>query len=271
MLNFISFGSGSSGNCYYLFTDDESLMIDVGIGIRTLKKYFKEYGLQLSLINNILVTHDHADHVKSVGSFSNDHEIPVYTTSKIHKGIQNNYCVRHKISPDLVRVIEPGKTFSLGNFQITPFAVPHDSCENVGYRIVYGDTVFCLITDAGHVTEEMTQYISEANYLVIESNFDEEMLLHGPYPAHLKARIMSGNGHLSNKHCAEAIAKYASPELRHVWLCHLSDENNHPDLACITVKAILSRDYGLIVGKDFELDYLKRTKPTGVFELESHP
>ena len=268
MLNFITFGSGSSGNCYYLFTDEEGLMIDVGVGMRTLKKYFKEYGLHLSLNSNILVTHDHADHVKSVGSFSNDHNIPVYTTSKVHQGIRNNYCVRHKSSPDKVRVINVGETFSIGKFHITPFPVPHDSCENVGYRIIYGDINFCIITDAGHVTDEMAEYIAQANYLVIDSNFDSEMLMSGPYPAHLKARISSAMGHLSNKDCAEAVARYCSPVLKHVWLCHLSEENNHPELARKTFEDILRNEYGIVTGKDFMLDVLKRKTPSRVYELK---
>ena len=96
MLRFISFGSGSSGNCYYLFTETDSLLIDVGVGIRTLKKHFHNYGLRFEDVHNILITHDHADHVKSVGSLSNDYHLPVYTTRKVHSGIENNYCVRKK-------------------------------------------------------------------------------------------------------------------------------------------------------------------------------
>lgn len=267
MLNFISFGSGSSGNCYYLYTDDESIMIDVGVGVRSLKKYFREYGLNLSFVDNILVTHDHADHVKSVGSISNDFGIPVYTTLKVHAGIENNYCVRSKISPDRVKIIEPGQTFHLGSFEVTSFSVPHDSNENIGYRVKYGDVTFCIITDAGHITDEMSQYISEANYLVIEANYDEEMLLSGPYPRHLKDRIASNSGHLCNTACGEALSNYASPKLRYVWLCHLSEENNHPELARKTIEQIL-RSYGIVPGKDFMLDVLKRKTPSGVYNLK---
>jgi len=266
MLNFITFGSGSSGNCYYLYTEEESLMIDVGVGARTLKKFFREYGLQLNAIDNILITHDHADHVKSVGSISHDYGIPVYTTHRVHVGIENNYCVRCKISQERVKVIEPGTTFNLGNFEITPFSVPHDSLDNVGYKIKYGEVIFCIITDAGHITEDMSQYISEAHYLVIEANHDEEMLFAGPYPQYLKDRIVSSIGHLSNKDCGEALSQYATMDLKHVWLCHLSEENNHPELARKTVEQIL-RSYGIVPGKDFLLDVLKRKTPSEIYHL----
>ena len=113
MLRFISFGSGSSGNCYLLQTDNSCLMIDSGVGVRALKRFFHDYGISFSCINNILVTHDHADHVKSVGALSNESGIPVYATEAVHKGIQKNYCVRKKIEPSCVRVIEKGVEYKI--------------------------------------------------------------------------------------------------------------------------------------------------------------
>lgn len=267
MLKFISFGSGSSGNCYFFYTENGGFIIDVGIDLRSFKKYFREYGLSLSSVKTILVTHDHADHVKSVGSVSKDNNLPVYSTHKVHVGISKNDCVRHKIHPDLVRIIEVGKSFRLDDFEITPFHVPHDSADNVGYRICYKDIVFCIMTDVGYVTDEMKQMIGECDYLVLEANYDTEMLKSGTYPAHLKRRIMSSEGHLANEECAKAIAENATTRLKHVWLCHLSEENNHPELARKSVEQIL-RSYGLIAGKDFELDVLKRKTPSGVYELE---
>ena len=288
MLRFISFGSGSSGNCYGLFTDSDALLIDAGIGVRTLKKYAKNYGLPLSRIHHLLITHDHADHIKCVGSLSYEQSLPVYATEAVHSGIDRNYCVTHKVDSSMRRYIEPGKPFVLnspnanivGNasercksqlpdsssFRVTPFTVPHDSSDNVGYQIEALGVTFCIITDAGRVTEEMGTYIARANYLVLEANHDVEMLRNGPYPQHLKTRIQSGTGHLNNAACAEAIAKHITEGLRHVWLCHLSQENNHPELARKTVETIL-RGYGIIAGKDIKLDVLKRSMPTGPYDL----
>ena len=266
MLKFISFGSGSSGNCYYLSTATDALIIDIGVGIRTLKKLCRDYGVDLNRVNHLLITHDHADHIKSVGSFSHDYKVPVYATQQVHKGIDANYCITRKIAPDLKVSIEPDLQLNLGDFRIKPFAVPHDSSENVGYEIVADGICFVIITDAGCITDEMKEAIAKAEYLVIEANHDVEMLKSGPYPEYLKKRIASKSGHLSNKDCGTALAENMSEHLRHIWLCHLSEENNHPELARKTVETIL-KSYGVIPGKDVELDVLKRTLPAGPWEL----
>ena len=266
MLKFISFGSGSSGNCYYLGTATDALLVDVGVGIKSLKKHARDYGIRLGGVSGILVTHDHADHIKSVGAFSYDYDVPVYATEKVHKGIDRNYCAVRKISLGHRKYIFPGETFRIGDFKITPFPVPHDASENVGYEIEVENAVFVIITDAGCTTEEMKTHIENADYLVIEANHDVEMLQSGPYPQYLKTRILSRNGHLSNSDCGKAIAENMTERLKQVWLCHLSEENNHPELARKTVEATL-RSYGIIPGKDLELEVLKRKLPSGVYEL----
>jgi phosphoribosyl 1,2-cyclic phosphodiesterase len=181
-------------------------------------------------------------------------------------GIESNYCITRKVAPDLKVTIVPGLQLNLGDFVIKPFAVPHDSSENVGYEVRVGDVCFVIITDAGSITEECYEAIANANYLVIEANHDLEMLKGGPYPAYLKKRIASKSGHLSNEDCGKALAEHMSEHLRHVWLCHLSEENNHPELARKTVETIL-RSHGVIPGKDVELEVLKRTMPSGPYEL----
>ena len=127
MLRFISFGSGSSGNCYYLYTETDSLLIDIGVGIRTLKKHFHNYGMQLKDIQHVLITHDHADHVKSVGSLSRDYGLDIYTTHRVHTGIDHNCCVRCKIAPERIKVIEKGNwEFALG----IPYNNPSINCSS---------------------------------------------------------------------------------------------------------------------------------------------
>ena len=266
MFQFICLGSGSSGNCYCLFTEDDGVMIDAGLGIRALKKSFKEYGLSMSKIHSILITHDHADHVKSAGKLSADYRLPVYATDQVHAGIEQNFCVRQKIALDRRYQIKKGTSMRIGDFRITSFSVPHDSHDNVGYKIEYDGISFGIMTDIGFVTDEMKTVIGEVDYLVIEANYDEEMLLSGPYPQHLKARITGPNGHLGNTDCAVALAENSTDRLKHVWLCHLSEENNHPELARKTIEQTL-RSYGVIAGKDFLLDVLKRKKPSLLYEL----
>ena len=266
MLRFISFGSGSSGNCYYLGTATDALMIDIGIGIRTLKKHCRDYGISLGSVKRVLITHDHADHIKSVGSFSHDYGLPVYATKKVHYGIDHNYCITRKVADDKKMVLNVGETIQLGEFEVRPFAVPHDATENVGYEIKVEGVNFVIITDVGSITDDIKEAISNADYLVIEANHDVEMLKNGPYPDYLKQRILSSSGHLSNEMCGHALVENMTERLKHVWLCHLSEENNHPELARKTVETIM-RGYGVIPGKDVELEVLKRNTPTGVFEL----
>jgi phosphoribosyl 1,2-cyclic phosphodiesterase len=197
---------------------------------------------------------------------SADFTLPVYATREVHDGINRNYCITKKVAPELACYVEKGQTIELGDFKVTPFNVPHDSSDNVGYFIEAGGTNLCLITDAGMVTDEMKTFISRAHHLVIEANHDEEMVMSGPYPQFLKERILSGTGHLSNRSCGEAIAQNMSEGLKHVWLCHLSEENNHPELARKTVESVL-RSYGIVVGADLQLEVLKRNSPTGPYEL----
>lgn len=267
MLRYISFGSGSSGNCSCLIDEDGGLMIDAGVGIRKLKKAFSEYGLSLSGVHSIMITHDHADHTQTVGVLSEKHGLPIYATRLVHTGIVENKYTHKKVPMAMRREISTGVRFVLGRFQITPFHVPHDSRDNVGYLVEHEGVNFCLMTDVGHVTEEMGRMIAQADYLVIEANHDEDMLRTGPYSQRLKSRITSGTGHLSNRLCGEALTKYLTPRTKHIWLCHLSQKNNTPDIALDTVRKKLCNS-GYRVGEDFQLEVLPRTKVAGFYELE---
>ena len=266
MLKFICLGSGSSGNCYLLWTERGAIVIDAGLGIKTIQRHLKSLGLDLEVIRAVLITHDHADHIKAVGKLGTLHSIPIYATTLVHQGITRNYCVSPQVKAESRRVIETDQSFAIDDFTVTAFPVPHDSTDCVGYHIEACGVTFCLITDAGHVTDRIKQEVSVANYLVLESNHDKEMLMAGPYPAHLKGRIASGTGHLSNHECGELLANSSSPALRHVWLCHLSEENNHPELARKTVDTIL-RSYGIVAGTDFQMEVLRRQVPSDIYTL----
>lgn len=262
---FFSLGSGSSGNCYYLGTDKYGILIDAGVGIRTVKKTLKEYGIGLDKIAGVLVTHDHADHIKTISCLGDKFAIPVYTTQTIHEGIKRNRYINASLITS-TRVIEKEKAFNLIDFEITAFEVPHDSIDNVGYRICFDDQVFVLITDVGRITETIHQYARGANHLVMEANYDELMLRNGRYPIYLKNRIMSGTGHLSNDLAAQFIADIHHDKMTNIWLCHLSQDNNSPDLAYKTVEESL-RLKGIITGRDIHLESLSRFKASGLKEF----
>lgn len=266
MIKFISLASGSSGNCYYIATEHTALLIDAGIGVRTIKKHLKEHNLLLSSVHAVLVTHDHADHIKSVGCLGEKYYIPVYATKLTHIGISRSYCMTEKLKT-AAHTLEKESPIVLGDFSITAFEVPHDGTDNVGYFIEAEGKRFCFVTDIGHITPTVLPYMCKANYLILESNYDEEMLRTGPYPAYLKQRIAGANGHLSNTEAAEFLAEHTSEELKYVWLCHLSKDNNHPELAYKTVEWKL-KEKGILVGKDLQVVALKRNLPSELYEFE---
>ena len=262
----MALGSGGSGNSYYLQAGCTRLLIDAGISPRTMKKHLKGVGVSLEEIDAVFVTHDHADHIKAVGYLANDLDKPVYATQLVHEGINRNYCVSSKLTPEHVRVIQKEESVQVGEFTVTAFDVPHDSTDCVGYRVEAGGITFCLLTDVGHVTPTLEEQVSLADYIVLESNHDENMLMMGNYPAYLKGRIRGDKGHLSNEASAHLLAEHATPRLKHVWLCHLSEENNHPELARKTMETVC-RSFGILPGKDFEMDILKRKTPSEMYEL----
>ena len=265
-VEFMSLASGSSGNCYYLGHGGYGILIDAGIGIRTIKKHLKDAGIPMQSIQGVFVTHDHADHIKAVGHLGEKLHIPVYATALIHEGINRSYCVTEKLR-DSVRYLEKEAPVQCGPFRVTSFEVPHDGTDNVGYCIEVNGRFFSFVTDIGEITPLAARYINKANYLILEANYDEEMLKAGVYPAYLKQRISGKNGHLSNLAAANFLAENITEELKYIWLCHLSKDNNHPELACKTVEWKL-KNKGIVVGKDVQLFALKRNTPSELYLLE---
>ena len=265
-IRFLSLASGSSGNCYYLGTPEYGLLIDAGIGIRTIKKVLKDHEIDLCQIMAVLVTHDHADHIKTVGYLGEKLNLPIYTTEGVHRGIEKSRYVEETLTHSR-HIIEKEVPFTLRDFRITAFEVPHDSTDNMGYMIEFGNHTFTFATDVGHITPTVSRYMSQANHLIIEANYDEEMLIHGTYPPFLKERVASQTGHLGNHDTAEFLATHYDPKLTDIWLCHLSRDNNHPELAYKTVDERLYQE-GIRVGKDVRLVALKRTTPSELYEFE---
>ncbi len=262
---FRCFASGSSGNCYYLGTLERGILIDAGISARLIQKHLRSMGLDFENIMGVLVTHDHADHIRAVGTLGERVHLPIYATPLIHEGIDRNYGVREKLKTSR-RYFEKEQEWTLFDLTINTFTINHDSTECVGYVIDYNDQRFMIATDCGEPNEQMEAYIRTANHLVIEANHDEHMLLNGPYPTYLKERILSPRGHQSNVTCGELIARNYHEGLRNIWLCHLSLENNDPQVAYNTVADRL-RDAGIVPGEDVYLKALERTTPSRIYRL----
>ena len=238
-MHFVSFSSGSCGNCYLLIGSHSGLLIDAGVSIRRVKKELENLHLDYSCLSAVLVTHDHGDHIRSLGSFCKRLMLPVWTTSAIHEALLRHPFTRdwtapcrHNLAP---RVWNPVTE----DFDVQFFEVPHDATQCVGFAIRCEDELFVLMTDLGHTTGEAIRWASQAATVVVESNYDLDMLLGGNYPEQLKRRITRGIGHLSNADCAEAITRFMHPELRNLFLCHLSGNNNTPELAYESAKRAL--------------------------------
>ena len=266
-LRFLSLASGSSGNCYYVGTDDYGLLIDAGIGLRTIHKALRNAGIDFTRILAVLVTHDHGDHIKTVGCLGERCHLPVYTTERVHDGINRSRYVDEPLSASR-RVIEKGVPFTIRDFTIEAFEIPHDSSDCVGYFISCGSHRLVIASDVGQPTDTIARYVSRATHLVLEANYDEDMLRHGRYPYYLKERVAGPGGHLSNRETADFLATHRAPDLRHVWLCHLSRENNRPELAYETVSCRLIASGVRIAPDALRLDVLQRNAPSDLFILD---
>lgn len=262
---FRSFSSGSSGNCYYLGTRQQGVLIDAGISARMIQRGLREMGLDWENVMAVLVTHDHADHIRAVGTLGERIHKPIYTTSDIHEGIDRNYGVKEKLKTSR-RYFEKGQPWQICGMTVRTFGVSHDSTDCLGYVIDFEDQRFVLITDCGDVCPEVEEAIRTANHLVIEANHDEQMLLNGPYPTYLKQRILSPKGHQSNETCGQLIERNWHNGLRNIWLCHLSLENNDPEVAYNTVASHLAK-VGVRSGHDVNLTALNRTQPSEIYIL----
>ena len=266
-LIFRSFASGSSGNCYFLGTKYSGILIDAGISARTIQKLLREMDLDFRNISAVLVTHDHADHIRAVGTLGEKVHIPIYATPLIHSGIDKNYGVKEKLKTSR-RFFEKEVEWDLNGMKINTFTISHDSTDCLGYVIDYMGQRFMIATDCGEPNEAMAGFIRTTNHLVIEANHDEQLLLNGLYPTYLKERILSSRGHQSNAVCAELLRENWHEGLKNVFLCHLSQENNDPMVAYATVSDALE-DAGAVVGEDVFLKTLSRTQPSRVYELTS--
>jgi phosphoribosyl 1,2-cyclic phosphodiesterase len=247
-LCFISFGSGSSGNCSYVGTTEQGVLIDAGIDVDKVFDTLAANGIKPEMVKGICLTHDHADHIRFAYKIARKYKhLRLYCTRRVLDGILRRHNVSRRIK-DIHEAIFKEIPFKLAGLEITAFEVPHDGTDNAGFSIEYGDKHFVIATDIGHVSERAYHYMTRANYLVIESNYDAHMLDVGKYPEYLKNRIRSANGHLNNADTARFLADNFTENLKYIFLCHLSADNNKPDIACQCVQDALA-EKNITVGK----------------------
>ena len=247
-LMFVSFGSGSSGNCAYIGTRSQGLLIDAGVAPETVKKLMADNGLDYNSIRGILLTHDHGDHMSyAYKLLRKQTHMMLYTTPKALNGLLRRHSISSRIK-DYHHPIYKEHLYRIGDFEVTAFETSHDGTDNMGFFIQFGPHhKFAVVTDTGFVTERADHYMRQARYIMLESNYDAGMLKHGPYTEILKSRISSASGHLDNADAAGYLARIYTPQLTHVFLCHLSNDNNTPELALEASRRALA-DTGIAVG-----------------------
>lgn len=238
-LLFMSMGSGSSGNCCYLGTRDEGVLIDAGIEGKDVEEMMTRNGLSMEAVKGILVTHDHTDHVKYLYNIVRYHRhIGIYCTLKCLEGLLRRHGISRRIK-EYHRPIFKEHPFEIAGMQATAFEVMHDGTDNVGYHFVTPRGEFAIATDLGCISDRVRFYLSRVPFMVLEANYDSVMLRDGRYAEYLKARIRATNGHMDNVETGAFIKEIFTPKLRNVFLCHLSQDNNKPQIAVEAVRHAL--------------------------------
>ncbi|MDE6490322.1 MAG: MBL fold metallo-hydrolase [Muribaculaceae bacterium] len=274
---FISFGSGSSGNCSYIGDRKTGFLIDAGIDGKQVTDELKRHGIEMTAVKGICLTHDHGDHVRYAYSIlRNNRHIGLYCTPRTLNGLLRRHSISRRIK-DYHKAIYKEFTFEIGAFRITAFDVMHDGTDNAGFFIEHGSLRMAVATDLGCISPRVDHYMRQSNFIVIESNYDLPMLMAGTYPDYLKARIVATNGHLDNDDAARYISSIYSKELRYVFLCHLSHDNNTPDKAIAAhTKALEPHNIAIGDGTrelttDLQLIALPRYEATAMYVLRMPP
>lgn len=254
---FCSFASGSSGNCYFVGKQDEGVLVDVGINASQVLKYLLQNDLSLSKIKAVLITHDHIDHVKGLEVLTKHTPIPIYAHSDCLQGLVEGKSTK-SVSRSLFREVEPMQPFEIAGIRIESFPVMHDGRGAVGYHFNYEGHTLTIATDIGMLDKVVKEQIRRADNIVIESNYDVEMLESGSYPYILKQRISGPFGHLSNTESARFLAEIYHPQIKNIMLCHLSENNNAPEVAMQCLY------------KHFQMKHVHPDINTSIFPLPRH-
>ena len=220
-------GSGSSGNCAYVETEETRLLIDAGFSLRQIRQRLATIGRAPENLTGVLVTHEHSDHIQSLPGLNEKLRIPVYCNRPTQEAVE--YQCQTRLACHLFAT---GASFEVGDILVETFSVPHDAQDPVGFLLRTSAGNLGFLTDLGHTNRLVLQRVRPAHALVLEANHDVKMLQDCPHrPWSLKQRILGRHGHLSNEAAADATEQIMSADLRHLYLGHLSRECNHPELA----------------------------------------
>ncbi|HHX37099.1 MAG TPA: MBL fold metallo-hydrolase [Clostridiaceae bacterium] len=246
--------SGSSGNSIFVSGGNTKILVDAGRPAKYIEAELANINVEPTDIDAILVTHEHTDHMQGVGPMARRYRIPVYTNEPTWNAMLPRL---GNVAKVVNHVFVTGASFAIGDVRIISFATPHDSAESVGFVIETEKGRIAVCTDLGEMTDDILASLSDAQLVFLEANYDEQMLLSGPYPWHLKQRIRGGRGHLSNDCTMEAATRLTEAGVDSIILSHLSKENNFPMLAELTVRQGLEAQ-GIDVDTDLSLHVAPR-------------
>lgn len=219
---FTSLNSGSNANCYYVSNGNEAVLIDAGLSCRETEKRMKRLGLAMEQVKAIFISHEHSDHITGLEVLSRKHKLPVYISEKT---LANSSL---SIDPSLVRYFGKDETVAVDQLQIKCFSKSHDAADPFSFMISSQNINVAVITDIGYACKQVLHYFQQSHAVFLESNYCETMLANGDYPYHLKRRISSDHGHLSNAQALDLFLNYRTPQLSYLILSHLSKNNNTP-------------------------------------------
>lgn len=263
MIKFCSLFSGSSGNCIFIGTENAKILIDAGVSGAKIAAALQEIGENPQDLSAIFVTHEHSDHVSSVGILSRRFNLPIYATEKTWEAMGKG---PGKILPENKKILSVGEEVSLDNLKIKSFSISHDAADPVAYTFTQGARKISVATDMGYVSDQVRENVFGSDLVLLESNHDVGMLKAGPYPYYLKQRILGNQGHLSNIAAADFLTELVLKGTTKVFLGHLSNENNTPECAYDTaVNFLMERN--LKPGRDLDLWVAERKKYSEVVNL----
>ena len=264
MLKYCSIGSGSSGNCHYIGYKDTNILVDAGLSGKRISTGLEDLNIDASKLKGIFITHEHSDHIKWAGIISIKYDIPIFANIKTWCAMKDKL---GQIEDRNMKVFENDKSYSLGDLIIRPFSISHDASDAVGYNFYADNEKMSIATDIGKITDNIRRHLYKSKLVVLESNYDPNMLMMGSYPYALKKRVMSEVGHLSNEDAANFCVELIKEGTERILLAHLSKENNFPELAYETSKGILTQN-DIIVGQDVKLDVLLREEISDIYNVK---
>ena len=255
--------SGSSGNATWISDGRDAVIADAGVSASRILAEIARLGLDASIVRAIVATHEHSDHVSGIGPLARKLNVPIYATEGTWNGMDRQ---TGKLRSDQRRVIDTGSCFSVGNMEFLSFPTPHDANESCGYVFNLGRLSAAIATDIGHLNDKWLSFVSSCGIVLLEADYDREMLLSGPYPFELKRRIQGKRGHLSNDEAAEVALTLCASGTRQIILGHMSKINNFPELALKTVENALI-DGGICPGRDVYVSAALREGASGTYSI----